>query len=86
MSLKGQASWAKMTSHGMKLTAPACHLTKYVNKAEQRAFLSTKIGENGQQHFSKNHQQQNLFPQEKVMQSPTLLGGIQTLSFKNETT
>jgi hypothetical protein len=33
MSLKGQASWAKMTSLRMKLTAPACHPTKFVNKA-----------------------------------------------------
>jgi hypothetical protein len=34
MSLRGQASWAKMTSLGGKLTAPACHPTKYANKAE----------------------------------------------------
>jgi hypothetical protein len=30
----GQASWAKMTSAGGKLTAPPCHPTKLVNKAE----------------------------------------------------
>jgi hypothetical protein len=34
MSLRGQASWAKMTSLRGKLTAPACHLTKFVKKAE----------------------------------------------------
>ncbi len=34
MSLGEQASWAKMTSIGGRLTAPACHLTKFVNKAE----------------------------------------------------
>jgi hypothetical protein len=33
-SLRGQANWAKMTSLGGKLTALACHPTKYVNKAE----------------------------------------------------
>jgi hypothetical protein len=34
MSLRGQASWAKMTSLGGKLTASAGHPTKYANKAE----------------------------------------------------
>jgi hypothetical protein len=34
MSLRGQTSWAKMTSLRGKLTALACHLTKFVNKAE----------------------------------------------------
>jgi hypothetical protein len=34
MSLRGKASWAKMTSPGGKLTAPACHPTKKVNEAE----------------------------------------------------
>jgi hypothetical protein len=34
MSPRGQANWAKMTSLGSKLTGLACHLTKYVNKAE----------------------------------------------------
>jgi hypothetical protein len=34
MSSRGQASWAKMTSPGGKLTALACHPTKNVNKAE----------------------------------------------------
>ncbi len=33
-SLGGQTSWAKMTSHRRKLTALACHPTKFVNKAE----------------------------------------------------
>jgi hypothetical protein len=33
-SLRGQASWAKMTSLGGKLTALACHLTIYVSKVE----------------------------------------------------
>ncbi len=32
--LSEQASWAKMMSLGEKLTAPACHPTKFVNKAE----------------------------------------------------
>jgi len=34
MSLRGQASWAQMTSLRGRLTALACHLTKVVNKAE----------------------------------------------------
>jgi hypothetical protein len=34
MSLRGQPSWAKMTLLGAKLTALACHPTKYLNKAE----------------------------------------------------
>jgi hypothetical protein len=33
-TLRGQASWAKLMSLKGKLTAPACHPTKYVNKAE----------------------------------------------------
>ncbi len=44
MSLRGQASWAKMTSLRGKLTAPPFHPTKFVNKAELRIFLSTNIG------------------------------------------
>jgi hypothetical protein len=42
-SLRGQASWFKMTSLRGKLTALACHPTKFVNKPEQRTFLSTNI-------------------------------------------
>ncbi len=34
MSLKGQASWTKMTSLRGKLRASACHPTKFVNKVE----------------------------------------------------
>jgi len=34
MSLRGQARWAKMMSHRGKLSALACHPTKFVNKAE----------------------------------------------------
>ncbi len=34
ISLRGQASWDKMTSLREKLTVPACHPTKFVNKAE----------------------------------------------------
>jgi len=34
MSLMGQARWAKMMSLRGKLTAPACHPNKFVNKAE----------------------------------------------------
>ncbi len=34
MSLRRQDIWAKMTSLRGKLTAPACHPTKFVNKAE----------------------------------------------------
>jgi hypothetical protein len=33
-SFRGQDSWAKMTSTGGKLTALACHPTKFVNKAD----------------------------------------------------
>ncbi len=46
MSLRGQASWAKMTSLRGKLTAQACDLNKFVNKAEQGTFVSTNIVEN----------------------------------------
>jgi hypothetical protein len=38
-SFRGQASWAKMTSPGGKLTTLACHPTKGVNKAEEPAYL-----------------------------------------------
>jgi len=34
MSLRGQASWTKMTAIGGRLTAPASHPTKFVNKVE----------------------------------------------------
>jgi hypothetical protein len=34
MPFRWQAGWAKMTSHGGKLTALVCHPTKNVNKAE----------------------------------------------------
>ncbi len=44
MSLKGQARWAKMTSLWGKLTALACHPTKYVNKPEHPTYLTTDIG------------------------------------------
>ncbi len=33
-----------MTSLCGKLTVPACHLTKFVNKAEYQTFLPTNIG------------------------------------------
>jgi hypothetical protein len=33
-SFRGQVSWAKMTSLRGKLTALACHPTKFVNKDE----------------------------------------------------
>jgi len=42
-SFRGQASLAKMTSLGGKLTALACHPTKRVNKAEELTYLSTSI-------------------------------------------
>ncbi len=44
-SFRGQASWAKMTSPGGKLTTLACHPTKGVNKAEEPAYLSTNVGQ-----------------------------------------
>jgi hypothetical protein len=34
MTFGGQASWAKITPPGGKLTALVCHPTKKVNKAE----------------------------------------------------
>jgi hypothetical protein len=43
-SFRGQASWAKMTSPGGKLTALTCHLTKTVNNAEELTYHSTNIG------------------------------------------
>jgi len=46
MSLRGQASWAKMTSLRGKLTALACHPTKFVNKSDKRTYLSTNIDSN----------------------------------------
>jgi hypothetical protein len=42
-SFRGLASWAKMTSLGGKLTAPACHPTKKVKKAVELTYLSTNI-------------------------------------------
>ncbi len=42
---------AKMTSPGGKLTAPACHLTKKVNKAEVLTYLTTNICLCLQQHL-----------------------------------
>ncbi len=44
MSLRGQAGWVKMMSLVSKITAPACHPTKYVNKAEHPTYLTTDIG------------------------------------------
>jgi hypothetical protein len=46
ISFRGQASWAKMTSPGIKLAAQACHPTKKVNKAEELNYLSTNIAKN----------------------------------------
>ncbi len=43
MSFRGQASWAKMMSPGDKLTAPACHPTKKVNKADEPTYPSINI-------------------------------------------
>jgi hypothetical protein len=45
MSLRGKASWAKMTSLGGKLTSLACHMTKYVKKklSNQPIFLQTLV-------------------------------------------
>ncbi len=42
-SFRGQASWAKMSSPGGKLTALVYHLTKRVNKAEEQSCFSTNI-------------------------------------------
>ncbi len=42
-SFKRQASRAKMTSAGGKLTALACHTTKRVNKAEDPTYHSTNF-------------------------------------------
>jgi hypothetical protein len=41
MSFRGQASLAKMSSPGGKLTAQGCHLIIKVNKAEELTFLNT---------------------------------------------
>ncbi len=46
-TFKGQASLAKMTSLGGKLTVLVCHPTKRVNKAEEVTYLSTNIGNTG---------------------------------------
>ncbi len=46
MSLRGQASWANMTSPGEKLTALVCHPSKKVSKAEELTYLSPNIGAN----------------------------------------
>ncbi len=44
MLLRGQASWAKMTSLRGKLTAPACQPTKFVKKLSNEPFsLQTLI-------------------------------------------
>ncbi len=43
MSFIWQASSAKMTSPGGKITALACHPNIKVNKAEELTYLSTNI-------------------------------------------
>jgi hypothetical protein len=40
-----------MTSHGGKLTAPACHPTQKINKAEELTCLSTNIFVNSGDYF-----------------------------------
>jgi hypothetical protein len=40
MSFRNQASSAKMTPFGGKLTALVCHQTKKVNNAEELTYLS----------------------------------------------
>jgi hypothetical protein len=54
MKFRGQARWAKMTSPGGKLKAPACHPTKKVNKAEELTYLSTnnEADSDGQFYFN----------------------------------
>jgi hypothetical protein len=42
-SLRGKASWAKMTSLKGNLTVLVCHPTKFVNKAEKQTLISTNI-------------------------------------------
>jgi hypothetical protein len=42
-SFRGQAYSAKVMSFGGKPTAPACHTTKRVNKAEELTYLSANI-------------------------------------------
>jgi hypothetical protein len=42
-SCTGQASWAKITPPGVKLTALACHMTKKVNKTDELTYLSPNI-------------------------------------------
>jgi hypothetical protein len=44
--IQGQASSAKMTSSGGKLTALECHLIKKVYKAEELTYLSIDIAYN----------------------------------------
>jgi hypothetical protein len=44
MLFRGQASWAKMTSPGVKLKVLACQMTLKINKAEQLTYLSTNFG------------------------------------------
>ncbi len=57
----GQASWAKWSQPGAKLTTPACHPTKKVNKAEELTHLSGNIVwshgllQNGIQHNDTQH-------------------------------
>jgi hypothetical protein len=42
-SFRGYARWAKMTSHGGKLTPLLCHPNKKLNKAEEITYLTTNI-------------------------------------------
>ncbi len=44
MSFRGQASWAKMMSHGCKLTTLVCQWTKNVNKADELTYFSVNNG------------------------------------------
>ncbi len=50
-NIQGQASWAKMTPPGCKLTALAYHPTKRVNKAQELTYLSTYIEVSSQFEF-----------------------------------
>jgi len=45
MLFRGQASWAKIMSHGGKLTALACYPTKQVNKADELTYRNANIGQ-----------------------------------------
>jgi len=83
-SLRGVASWTTMMSLVGELTAPACHPTKFANKAESQTFLSTNIDGNSMN--GKNHRCCKTFPGNSsafYFFARLMLGGHSYIFFSN---